>query len=96
MKIRVVLIGMVLLLGCSGVGAQQAENKSTKAAPAAKSPSSSKSDQGARKFQMNCGRCHKEPEDLSPREARTAIRHMRVRAMLSAEDEQLILKFLAP
>jgi hypothetical protein len=33
---------------------------------------------------------------LSPREARAVLRQMRVRAMLTAEDERLILKFLAP
>jgi hypothetical protein len=33
---------------------------------------------------------------LSPREARAVVRQMRVRAMLSSEDERLILKFLAP
>ena len=51
---------------------------------------------GGKRFQANCGRCHNPPESLSPREARAVVRHMRVRAMLSAEDEQLILKFLAP
>jgi len=33
---------------------------------------------------------------LSPREVKAVVQHMRVRAMLSAEDEQLILKYLAP
>lgn len=52
--------------------------------------------EGERRFRTNCGRCHHPPEDLSPREARAVLRQMRVRAMLSAEDERLILKFLAP
>jgi cytochrome c5 len=52
--------------------------------------------EGERRFQANCGRCHQAPQDLSPREVKAVIRHMRVRAMLSAEDEQLILKYLAP
>jgi hypothetical protein len=52
--------------------------------------------EGEKRFQTNCGRCHHPPEDLSPREARVVVRQMRVRAMLSAEDERLILKFLAP
>ena len=51
---------------------------------------------GERRFQVNCGRCHNPPESISPHEARAVVRHMRVRAMLSAEDEKLILKFLAP
>jgi len=52
--------------------------------------------EGEKRFQTNCGRCHHPPEDLSPRGARVVVRQMRVRAMLSAEDERLILKFLAP
>jgi len=52
--------------------------------------------EGEKRFRTNCGRCHHPPEDLSPREARAVVRQMRVRAMLTAEDERLILKFLAP
>ncbi|MGB7726872.1 MAG: hypothetical protein WBL50_02490 [Candidatus Acidiferrum sp.] len=48
------------------------------------------------KFKENCGRCHNPPDALSPREVKAVVQHMRVRAMLSAEDEKLILKFLAP
>jgi cytochrome c5 len=54
------------------------------------------SSEGEKRFQANCGRCHQAPQELSPREVKAVIRHMRVRAMLSAEDEQLILKYLAP
>ncbi len=51
---------------------------------------------GERKFQANCGRCHNPPEQLSPRIAGAVLRHMRVRASLSAEDERDILRYLAP
>jgi cytochrome c5 len=51
---------------------------------------------GEQRFRANCGRCHNPPESLSPREVKAVLRHMRVRAMLSAEDEQSILKYLAP
>ena len=54
------------------------------------------SDEGEKRFKANCGRCHHPPEDISPREARTVLRQMRVKAMLTEEDERLILKFLAP
>jgi len=54
------------------------------------------SDPGEQKFKENCGRCHNPPDSLSPREVKAVMQHMRVRAMLSAEDEQLILKYLAP
>jgi cytochrome c5 len=52
--------------------------------------------EGEKRFQTNCGRCHNPPEDISPREAKAVVRQMRVRAMLSAEDEKFILEYLAP
>ena len=57
-------------------------------------PATSKS--GERKFQENCSRCHSAPEQLSPRITGTIVRHMRVRASLSAEDAQDILRYLSP
>lgn len=51
---------------------------------------------GEQRFRANCGRCHNPPDSFSPREIKAVVQHMRVRAMLSAEDEQLILKYLAP
>ena len=51
---------------------------------------------GERKFQQNCNRCHNTPEELRPRITGTVLMHMRVRASLSAADEQQILHYLAP
>ena len=47
-------------------------------------------------FQANCGRCHMPPMVLSPRITGTVVMHMRTRARLSRQDEQLLLKYLAP
>jgi cytochrome c5 len=58
--------------------------------------SANESAEGEKRFGTHCGRCHVPPEDLSPREAKAVVRQMRVRANLSAEDERLILKYLAP
>jgi cytochrome c5 len=66
------------------------------AKPAAKAASTNQPDVGERKFNANCGRCHSFPQQLSPSITGTVVRHMRVRANLSAEDEKDILKFLAP
>jgi cytochrome c5 len=66
------------------------------AKPSAKADSTKQPDPGQRKFDANCGRCHSFPEQLSPSLTGTVVRHMRVRANLSAEDEKDILKFLAP
>jgi mono/diheme cytochrome c family protein len=51
---------------------------------------------GERAFRANCGRCHNPPEQLSPRISGTVLRHMRVRALLSPQDERDILKYLTP
>ncbi len=68
----------------------------TAAKPAAKAVSTNQPDVGQRKFDANCGRCHSFPQQLSPSITGTVVRHMRVRANLSAEDEKDILRFLAP
>ncbi len=68
----------------------------TAAKPAAKAANMKQPDVGQRKFDANCGRCHSAPEQLSPSITGTVVRHMRVRANLSAEDEKDILRFLAP
>jgi cytochrome c5 len=52
--------------------------------------------EGVRLFHTHCGRCHNPPEDLSPREARAVVRQMRLRAILSDQDERALLKLLAP
>jgi cytochrome c5 len=66
------------------------------AKPATKADSTKPVDVGQRKFDANCGRCHSFPEQLSPSITGTVVRHMRVRANLSAQDEKDILKYLAP
>jgi cytochrome c5 len=63
----------------------------SKAAPAAK-----QSEDGDRVFQQNCSRCHNAPESFSPRISGTIIRHMRVRANLSKQDEEVLMRFLNP
>jgi len=68
----------------------------TPAKSATKADSTKQPDVGQRKFDANCGRCHSVPEQLSPSLTGTVVRHMRVRASLSAEDEKDILRFLAP
>jgi cytochrome c5 len=60
------------------------------------SVSGSKQRDGNEVFAANCSRCHNAPESFSPRISGTIVRHMRVRAGLSKEDEQAILRFLNP
>jgi cytochrome c5 len=91
-----ILLG-TLLLACSfsALAQTQTPTPATKASNSAVHKKT-KSNDGEQRFQANCGRCHNPPEAISPREVKAVLQHMRVRAMLSAEDEQLILKYLAP
>lgn len=50
--------------------------------------------EGEQRFRENCGRCHQPPHKFPPRVMAAAIRHMRVRAMLTEEDMRLILKYM--
>jgi cytochrome c2 len=51
---------------------------------------------GQRVFQQNCARCHDAPQGFPPQISGTILRHMRVRANLSAADERALLRFLNP
>jgi len=51
---------------------------------------------GQKVFEQNCSRCHNAPQGFSPSISGTVVRHMRVRAGLSREDEEAVLRFLNP
>jgi cytochrome c5 len=91
--IGVLTLSSACLLVAAPRRQQAPENKSQ---PAAHQPTQDANSQGEKLFRTHCGRCHNPPEDISPREARAVVRQMRVRAMLSAEDEKQILQYLAP
>jgi cytochrome c5 len=76
--------------------AQAAKPSPAKPKPAKKPVAAIPQDPGERAFATNCSRCHNAPESLTPGMTGTVVRHMRVRANLSAEDERLIRGFLAP
>jgi mono/diheme cytochrome c family protein len=69
-------------------------NKSAK--HASQSANADDSDRGQQVFQQNCSRCHNAPQGFSPRISGTVLRHMRVRASLSAADEKALLRFMNP
>lgn len=50
--------------------------------------------EGEKRFRTNCGRCHMAPHRFPPKVMATAIRHMRVRAMITDEDMRLILRYM--
>jgi len=81
----------------AGIAIAQATTSSpAKPKPAKKPVAAIPQDPGERAFATNCSRCHNAPESLTPGITETVVRHMRVRANLSAEDERLIRSFLAP
>jgi cytochrome c5 len=91
------LIGCSVLLFCTLARAQQKQDKPPTATPThTQMNAANQSAEGEKLFRTNCGRCHNPPETLSPREVRAVVRHMRVRAVLTDEQEHLIVKFLAP
>lgn len=47
-------------------------------------------------FDQNCSRCHNAPQAFPPQISATIVRHMRVRASLSAADEKALLRFMNP
>src|ERR1035437_1451158 len=103
MKLQTLFAIGVIQCGCLLVPAQasgkpassQAATPSTQQSKQAASPASPEG-QGERKFQENCGRCHKRPEELPTRITGTVLLHMRFRASLSAADQREILRYLAP
>lgn len=87
-----------LLAGCAISLAAQAVPTATQPLkkPSHAAPAPAHMEPAERAFQSNCSRCHYAPESLSPRITGTVVRHMRVRANLSAEEERLILSYLNP
>jgi cytochrome c5 len=89
----VVSVLMMLITLCAASAMQDAQTKTPPATPPVQKQATS---DGEKLFETNCLRCHKPPENLSPRESKTLLRHMRVRANLSEKDEQAILQYISP
>ncbi len=45
-------------------------------------------------YKANCSRCHLEPRKFSERKTATLVRHMRVRANMTAEETEAVLHYL--
>jgi len=50
--------------------------------------------EGEKRYRINCGRCHQPPHKFEPRVMATAVRHMRVRGMLTDEDMKYVLYYM--
>jgi cytochrome c5 len=94
--IRICLVALLATLAAAAAQNQVTQQQTVKSKTAAATQPADESSEGEKRFETHCGRCHVPPENLSPREVKAVLRQMRVRANLSAEDERLILKYLAP
>jgi mono/diheme cytochrome c family protein len=107
--ILVAMVALIAGLSLSTLAQERSKTTSTPgaSAPAATHPSalpgtSTAGDseeraqrmEGESRFRANCGRCHMAPHKFPPRVMATAIRHMRVRAMITDEDMRLILRYM--
>jgi len=102
MKVYLVALAVFVWLfavarGSAGPPQQQQPQKTSKAASSSE-PVADKTDEsaeGQKRFEANCGRCHQPPEDISPREVKAVLRHMRVRATITDEDMRLVLFYMS-
>lgn len=88
----------VILLAAIPLASQTSKSDATQPSSGQRQPKTSAATQidGDKVFRQNCARCHTAPESFSPRISGTIVRHMRVRAGLSAQDEKALLRFLNP
>jgi cytochrome c2 len=86
----------VLLAALRPGGASRAQSTAQRNKVTLTQQSTKEQEDGEKKFQQNCSRCHNAPEGFTPRISGTIIRHMRVRASLSKQDAEAILRFLNP
>jgi hypothetical protein len=77
----------------AGTHDDQASSQATSPATA---PQKTEQHSGEEIFAANCSRCHKPPMTIPQRATGTVVMHMRVRAKLSRQDEQVLLRYLAP
>lgn len=95
---RNILLGFIL--GIAGVSfAGSTAKHSGPAAPPAAVVSSTEHEQqwmieGEKRYRTNCGRCHQPPHKFPPRAMAMAIRHMRVRGMLTDDDMKYVLYYM--
>lgn len=85
----------VLSLASSVFAGPPRANKDASAVPVVRSnDADSMRIEGEKRYHANCGRCHAAPQKFPPRMMATVLRHMRVRATVTAEDQKLILFYM--
>ena len=97
MKIRasvIVVLFSLVLASAVFAGSNSANKESTPAPVVHEQDVASMRIEGEKRFHANCGRCHAAPEKFPPRTMATVLRHMRVRASVTEDDQRLILFYM--
>ena len=90
-----ILLGITLATGIAYAGsAAEAPRPVTQPAIEAPDLNSKWIAEGEKRFRANCGRCHQSPHKFQPRVMATAVRHMRVRGMLTEDDMRYVLYYV--
>lgn len=92
------ILTAALLLGAGMLfaGSEEKPSPSSSVGPAVSTADSNQRwmIEGEKRYRANCGRCHQAPHKFPARAMATAIRHMRVRAMLTEDDAKYITFYM--
>lgn len=91
---RVPLLLLVLLLALSAFAGSPNKKEAAETTVARATDADAMRALGEQRFRANCGRCHAAPQKFPPRAMATVLRHMRVRATITAEDQRLVLFYM--
>lgn len=103
MKSRLIFPALLLILCAAAIVVAQS---ATKAATDTKPQNTASQSQSAKTlhlpkgwtadqaYKSNCTRCHAEVPKLDPRQTKTIVRHMRVRANITHDEAEAILQYL--
>jgi cytochrome c5 len=95
MKAFLTLMVCALTLGTSLFAGSNSAKKESSPAPVVRSADAGiMRMEGENRFHANCGRCHAAPQKFPPRMMATVLRHMRVRATITEDDQRLILFYM--
>jgi hypothetical protein len=97
MKIRGSITGLFfgLALATSVFAGSRSANKEAAPTPVVREQDAdSMRIEGEKRYHANCGRCHAAPQKFPPRMMATVLRHMRVRATVTEDDQRLILFYM--
>ena len=89
-----VLLFSLALASSVLAGSHSASKEATPAPVVREQDADSMRIEGEKRYHANCGRCHVAPQKFPPRMMATVLRHMRVRATVTEDDQRLILFYM--